>query len=191
MQQPFRDSGEPAPEPQVSGSEQWPVESTAAVNSNDGTAAGTGSNDSKAQGDVQIARQPRQIRRVPKPRMSGFFDSPHRNLIIGVIYTLTVMVLGVTAYVAVGWSLRDAVYMVITTVYTVGYEEVRPINTPALYFITISLILLGCTGVPAVERWPTQELSYIFYLLFRSRDYIPAGHYANKLAIQCNRAQYK
>jgi voltage-gated potassium channel Kch len=148
VQQPIPDSGESTPEPQPSGAEQWPVESTAAVNSNDSAADETGSDDgSKPQGGKQIARQPQQIRRVPKPRMSGFFDSPHRNLIAGVVYTLTVMGLGVAAYMAVGWSLRDAVYMVVTTVYTVGYEEVRPINTPALYAITLSLILLGCTGV--------------------------------------------
>jgi hypothetical protein len=111
VQQPFQDSGESKPEPEASGAEQWPVESPAAVNSNDSTSAETDSNvGSKTQGGAQIARQPQQIRRVPKPRMSGFFDSPHRNLIVGVIYTPTVMVLGVVAYMAVGWSLRDAVY---------------------------------------------------------------------------------
>ena len=35
------------------------------------------------------------------------------------------------AYMKAGWSFRDAIYMVIVTVYTVGYSEVRPINTPA------------------------------------------------------------
>jgi voltage-gated potassium channel len=87
------------------------------------------------------------IRRVPKPRLRGFLDSPHRNLILGILYTLTVMMAGTAAYMIVGWSLRDAFYMVITTVYTVGFEEVRPINTPALYVITVTLIVLGCTGV--------------------------------------------
>jgi voltage-gated potassium channel len=51
------------------------------------------------------------------------------------------------AYMAAGWSFRDAIYMVIVTIYTVGYNEVRPINTPALNVITIGLIVLGCTGV--------------------------------------------
>ena len=92
-------------------------------------------------------RRARAIRRVPKPRMTGLLDSPGRNLTVGVGYIITVMVLAITAYMAVGWSFRDALYMVITTVYTVGYEEVRPINTPALYVITIALIVLGCTGI--------------------------------------------
>ncbi len=37
--------------------------------------------------------------------------------------------------------------MVIVTVYTVGYGEVRPIDTPLLRGITISTITLGCTGM--------------------------------------------
>jgi voltage-gated potassium channel len=91
--------------------------------------------------------KPHQIRRVPKPRMTGLLDSPIRNLSVGVAYTVTVMIVATAAYMAAGWSFRDALYMVIVTVYTVGYNEVRPINTPALNAITIGLIVLGCTGV--------------------------------------------
>jgi voltage-gated potassium channel Kch len=36
---------------------------------------------------------------------------------------------------------------VILTVYTVGYQEVRPINTPALHLLTVSTIVFGCTGM--------------------------------------------
>jgi voltage-gated potassium channel Kch len=48
---------------------------------------------------------------------------------------------------AVGWSFRDAAFMVVTTIFTVGYGEVRPIDTPALDVITITLVILGCTGI--------------------------------------------
>ena len=92
-------------------------------------------------------RKPHPIRRVPKPRMTGLLDSPVRNLTVGVAYTLAVMMLATAAYMAAGWSFRDAIYMVVITVYTVGYNEVRPINTPALNAITIGLIVLGCTGI--------------------------------------------
>jgi voltage-gated potassium channel len=91
--------------------------------------------------------RPRTIRRVPKPRMTGLLDSPVRNLTAGVIYTVTLMIIATIAYMAAGWSFRDALYMVIVTVYTVGYNEVRPINTAALNVITIGLIVLGCTGI--------------------------------------------
>jgi voltage-gated potassium channel len=94
-----------------------------------------------------VRSAPRHIRRVPKPRMTGLFDSPVRNLTVGVAYTITVMIVATVAYMRVGWSFRDAIYMVIVTVYTVGYSEVRPINTPALNVITLSLIVFGCTGV--------------------------------------------
>jgi voltage-gated potassium channel Kch len=81
------------------------------------------------------------------PRNGGLLASPARNLVIGLIYLLVVMVAATASYVAAGWSFSDALYMVIITVYTVGYDEVRPINTPVLRLISISTIVLGCTGV--------------------------------------------
>jgi voltage-gated potassium channel Kch len=74
-------------------------------------------------------------------------SSPLRNLIFGVLYMLVVMAAAVGAYVKAGWSLADAVYMVIVTVYTVGYNEVHPVETPLLRGITITTIVLGCTGM--------------------------------------------
>ena len=41
------------------------------------------------------------------------------------------------AYMIDGWSFGDALYMVVLTVYTVGYYEVLPIDTTALRTITI------------------------------------------------------
>ncbi|MBS0560827.1 MAG: NAD-binding protein [Proteobacteria bacterium] len=79
--------------------------------------------------------------------MNGLLASPLRNLLGGLIYMAVVMVMGTIAYEAAGWRLGDAVYMVILTVYTVGYTEVRPIDTPLLRGITIALIVLGCTGM--------------------------------------------
>lgn len=73
--------------------------------------------------------------------------SPLRNIILGLLYMIVVMVGGVVAYMQAGWSFGDALYMVIITVYTVGYNEVKPIESPLLRGITISVIVLGCTGV--------------------------------------------
>jgi voltage-gated potassium channel len=60
---------------------------------------------------------------------------------------LVVMALAIAAYVAAGWRLGDALYMVIVTVYTVGYGETMPVDTPLLRTITISTIVLGCPGM--------------------------------------------
>ena len=90
------------------------------------------------------------VKSPPRPangRRGRLLASPARNLIIGLIYMAGVMATATAAYVAAGWSLGDALYMVIITVYTVGYDEVRPIDSPLLRTITISNIVLGCTGV--------------------------------------------
>ncbi len=81
------------------------------------------------------------------PTLKVILASPARNLIIGSLYMLVIMTISVACYLGQGWSLSDAVYMVVVTIYTVGYGEVRPIDTPALRTITILQIVLGCTGM--------------------------------------------
>ena len=74
-------------------------------------------------------------------------QSPGRNMLLGVGFVLTVAGSAMTAYVAHGWSWGDALYMVVITVFTVGFGEVRPIDTASLRTITILLTVLGCTGM--------------------------------------------
>lgn len=57
------------------------------------------------------------------------------------------MAAAIGAYVAAGWSFGDALYMVVVTVFTVGYNEVHPVESPLLRGITITTIVLGCTGM--------------------------------------------
>jgi voltage-gated potassium channel Kch len=89
----------------------------------------------------------RRPRAGPANKSAGLLASPTRNLIGGLIYMAVVMAVATAAYVGAGWSLGDALYMVIITVYTVGFDEVRPIDTTLLRTITISNVVLGCTGV--------------------------------------------
>ncbi len=65
----------------------------------------------------------------------------------GLLFVLAVGIAATAAYVACGWPVGDAIYMVVMTVYTVGYGEVHPVTTPMLRFITIALIVTGCTGM--------------------------------------------
>lgn len=70
-----------------------------------------------------------------------------RNLVLGALFVLTVSGIAMAGYIVAGWSVWDAVYMVVITVFTVGYDEIRPVNTPFLRADTIFLIVLGCTGM--------------------------------------------
>ncbi|MBV9653563.1 MAG: NAD-binding protein [Acetobacteraceae bacterium] len=81
------------------------------------------------------------------PPVTGLLASPLRNLLGGGLYMAVVMLCATLAYEAAGWPLGDAVYMVVLTVYTVGYDEVRPVDTTLLRAITMALIVLGCTGM--------------------------------------------
>jgi len=88
-----------------------------------------------------------QPRRPQAAQPTGLLGSPLRNLFFGVSFTFIIMVLATVAYRWAGWSLGDAIYMVVVTVYTVGYGEVHPVETPLLRGITIGTIVLGCTGM--------------------------------------------
>ncbi len=75
------------------------------------------------------------------------WNSPARNLLAGIAFVLAVTALAIAGYVHAGWPFADALYMAILTVFTVGYGEVHPIDTPALRALTIGLIVAGCTGM--------------------------------------------
>ena len=92
--------------------------------------------------------------------MGRLFGSPARNLVSIVGFVLLVSLAAVAAYLAAGWSLPDALYMVVLTIYTVGYEEVRPIDTPFLHFVTVALITLGCTGMILLTGALVQLLTF-------------------------------
>jgi voltage-gated potassium channel len=79
--------------------------------------------------------------------MNDLFRPPLRNLTFAVIYMMVVFALATASYMLAGWSFDDALYMVVLTIYTVGYDEVHPIVTPLLREITMTTIVLGCTGM--------------------------------------------
>jgi Trk K+ transport system NAD-binding subunit len=92
--------------------------------------------------------------------MNGLAGSPFRNLVSIIAFMLVVVALATSAYVAAGWSFVDAIYMVLLTVFTVGYGEVRPIATPFLHFVTIATIVLGCTGMILLSAALVQALTF-------------------------------
>ncbi len=79
--------------------------------------------------------------------VEGLMGSPLRNLAAVITFMVALIAVETAGYMAAGWSFTDAFYMVILTVYTVGFQEVRPIDTPVLHALTLSTIVFGCTGM--------------------------------------------
>lgn len=73
------------------------------------------------------------------PRTAHLFHASVLVLIVSVAATIS--------YMLNGWSFDDAFYMSVLTIFTVGYEEVRPVDTVALRLVTVLLIIVGCTGM--------------------------------------------
>ncbi len=95
--------------------------------------------------------------------------SPIRNLVSVTVFMAAVLVLATLAYMAAGWPFSDAFYMVVLTLWSVGYDEVRPISTPFLHFVTIATIILGCTGMifftgALVQFFTVTQLQQLFGL---------------------------
>ena len=72
---------------------------------------------------------------------------PSRNLFRGTAFMAIVWVATTIGYMRAGWNFQDSVYMVTLTVFTVGYGEVRPIDTPYLHLLTMATMAFGCTGM--------------------------------------------
>jgi voltage-gated potassium channel len=71
------------------------------------------------------------------------FRKSLQGLYIGALMFLGVMACGTIAYILEGWTLSDAFYMVVITVFSVGYEEVEPVATHTLRAITETIIFSG------------------------------------------------
>lgn len=80
---------------------------------------------------------------VADKKEGGLFQKSMHGLYIGAAMFLGVIAIGSTAYHLEGWSFSDALYMVVITVFSVGYEEVQPVATPMLRAITMCIIVAG------------------------------------------------
>ena len=68
--------------------------------------------------------------------------SPYRRVVIGVLALVLVVVVGTVGYLLLGFGLLDALYQTVTTISTVGFREVEPLNSVGKVF-TMGLILTG------------------------------------------------
>ena len=63
------------------------------------------------------------------------------------MYLLAVFVVSVLGYLSFGWSLIDSVYMVVITMFSVGFEEVHPLVTVWQKIFTMLVIIGGTSAV--------------------------------------------
>jgi voltage-gated potassium channel len=87
------------------------------------------------------------INRAIEAAAGNALGSPLTNLARALVFVGAIFVLAVVGFVGAGWSLADATYMVTLTIFSVGYDEVRPIDTTWLRTLAMLTIVLGCTGM--------------------------------------------
>jgi voltage-gated potassium channel len=74
-------------------------------------------------------------------------DPRTAHLFYATAFVFCVSVIATAGFMLNGWSFDDAFYMTVLTIFTVGYEEVRPVDTVTLRLVTGFLIIVGCTGM--------------------------------------------
>jgi len=69
-----------------------------------------------------------------------------RRIVTGLIFFATTIIVAVLGYIWFGWSPLEAIYMVVITIFGVGYGEVKPLETPFQRVFTMFVILAGTTS---------------------------------------------
>jgi voltage-gated potassium channel len=69
-----------------------------------------------------------------------------RRVLTGIIFFLLTVVAAILGYVWFGWTPLEAIYMVVITIFGVGYGEVQPLETPFEKIFTILVIIAGTTS---------------------------------------------
>ncbi|MBD2113912.1 MULTISPECIES: potassium channel family protein [Cyanophyceae] len=74
-------------------------------------------------------------------------NSSFRRIVTGIIFFSLTVVTAVIGYMVAGWNFLDAIYMVVITIFGVGYGEVQPLTSPPLKVFTIFVIIAGALSV--------------------------------------------
>ena len=80
---------------------------------------------------------------MAKPSRFGIFSKLQRSL----LYLLAVFIVSTIGYLTFGWSLIDSVYMVVITMFGVGFGEVHPLITAWQKIFTMLVIVGGTSAM--------------------------------------------
>ncbi|MEB3293368.1 MAG: potassium channel protein [Synechococcales bacterium] len=69
-----------------------------------------------------------------------------KRVLTGISFFCLTIIVAIAGYVMAGWTVWDATYMVVITIFGVGYGEVQPINTPQLRLFTMFVIIAGTSS---------------------------------------------
>ncbi|MDS3859448.1 potassium channel protein [Thermosynechococcaceae cyanobacterium BACA0444] len=83
---------------------------------------------------------------MPRPGKKYFQLSSLQRIMIGVSFFFLTMVVAILGYLSFGWTLLDAVYMYVITIFGVGYGEVRPLTADYQRVFNIFVIVAGTSS---------------------------------------------
>lgn len=73
-------------------------------------------------------------------------QKPFQRVAIGSLFFVITMVIAVIGYITFGWTVLESFYMVVITIFGVGYGEVRPLESTPEKLFTIFVILAGTSA---------------------------------------------
>ena len=68
------------------------------------------------------------------------------KIAIGSAFFILTIIVAVIGYLIFGWTTLEAIYMVVITIFGVGYGEVKPLETAPEKIFTIFVILAGTSS---------------------------------------------
>lgn len=74
-------------------------------------------------------------------------QSAFQRMAAGATILVLTLAIAVIGYIAFGWTTLEAFYMVIITIFGVGYGEVKPLETPVERLFTVFVIISGTSSV--------------------------------------------
>ncbi len=69
-----------------------------------------------------------------------------KRILTGSIFFVITLIVATVGYILFGWSILESIYMVVITIFGVGYGEVKPLDTPFQKIFTIFVIIAGTSS---------------------------------------------